>query len=205
MDEPALIDDAKRGDLDAFNRLVLAYQSLAYNVAYRIMGEGDSAADATQEAFISAFRHINRFRGGSFRSWLLRIVTNACYDELRRRKRRPATSLEAMTEYSEGSDSDEPATLGTQSVGPESEAERGELNAAIQDCINNLSPEFKVVVVLVDIQGYDYQEVSDVIVRPLGTVKSRLARARAKLRQCLQRYRELLPASYRLEDEAPLS
>ncbi len=202
MDEPALIDDAKRGDLDAFNRLVLAYQSLAYNVAYRIMGEGDSAADATQEAFISAFRHIKRFRGGSFRSWLLRIVTNACYDELRRRKRRPAISLEAMTEYSEGSDSDEPATLGTQSVGPESEAERGELNAAIQECINNLSPEFKVVVVLVDIQGYDYQEVSDIIDRPLGTVKSRLARARAKLRQCLQRFRELLPASYRLEDEA---
>lgn len=201
MDEPALIDDAKRGDLDAFNRLVLAYQSLAYNVAYRIMGDGDSAADATQEAFISAFRHIQRFRGGSFRSWLLRIVTNACYDELRRRKRRPATSLEAMTEYSEGSDSDEPATLGTVSIGPESEAERGELNAAIQECINNLSPEFKVVVVLVDIQGYDYQEVSDVIDRPLGTVKSRLARARAKLRQCLQRFRELLPASYRLEDE----
>lgn len=202
MDEPALIDDAKRGDLDAFNHLVLAYQSLAYNVAYRIMGEGDSAADATQEAFISAFRHIKRFRGGSFRSWLLRIVTNACYDELRRRKRRPATSLEAMTEYSEGSDSDEPATLGTVSIGPESEAERGELNAAIQECINNLSPEFKVVVVLVDVQGYDYQEVSDVIDRPLGTVKSRLARARAKLRQCLQRFRELLPTSYRLEDEA---
>jgi len=202
MDEPALIDDAKRGDLDAFNHLVLVYQSLAYNVAYRIMGEGDSAADATQEAFISAFRHIKRFRGGSFRSWLLRIVTNACYDELRRRKRRPATSLEAMTEYSEGSDSDDPATLGTQSVGPETEAERGELSAAIQECINNLSPEFKVVVVLVDIQGYDYQEVSDVIDRPLGTVKSRLARARAKLRQCLQRFRELLPASYRLEDEA---
>lgn len=202
MDEPALIDDAKRGDLDAFNHLVLVYQSLAYNVAYRIMGEGDSAADATQEAFISAFRHIKRFRGGSFRSWLLRIVTNACYDELRRRKRRPATSLEAMTEYSEGSDSDDPATLGTQSVGPETEAERGELSAAIQECINNLSPEFKVVVVLVDIQGYDYQEVSDVIDRPLGTVKSRLARARAKLRQCLQRFRELLPASFRLEDEA---
>jgi RNA polymerase sigma-70 factor (ECF subfamily) len=202
MDEPALIDDAKRGDLDAFNRLVLVYQSLAYNVAYRIMGEGDSAADATQEAFISAFRHIKRFRGGSFKSWLLRIVTNACYDELRRRKRRPATSLEALTEYSEGADSDEPATLGTQSIGPETEAERTELNAAIQECINNLSPEFKVVVVLVDIQGYDYQEVSDVIDRPLGTVKSRLARARAKLRQCLQRFRELLPASFRLEDEA---
>jgi RNA polymerase sigma-70 factor (ECF subfamily) len=202
MDESSLIKEAKRGDLDAFNRLVLTYQSLAYNVAYRIMGEGDSAADATQEAFISAYRHIKRFRGGSFRSWLLRIVTNACYDELRRRKRRPSTSLEALTEYSEGSDSDEPATLGTLGKTPEAEAERGELNAAIQQCIDNLSPEFKAVVVLVDIQGYDYQEVSDVIDRPLGTVKSRLARARAKLRECLQRFKELLPASYRLEDEA---
>lgn len=202
MEESALIDDAKRGDLDAFNRLVLAYQSLAYNVAYRIMGEGDSAADATQEAFISAYRHIERFRGGSFKSWLLRIVTNACYDELRRRKRRPATSLEALTEFSEGADSDEPATLGTSGKAPEAEAERGELNEAIQHCINKLSPEFKVVVVLVDIQGYDYQEASDVIDRPLGTVKSRLARARAKLRECLQGFRELLPVAYRLEDEA---
>ena len=201
MDETSLIDDAKRGDLDSFNRLVLAYQSLAYNVAYRIMGEGDSAADATQEAFISAFRHIKRFRGGSFRSWLLRIVTNACYDELRRRKRRPSTSLEAITEFSEGSGSDEPSTLGTHGKVPEAEAERSELNAAIQGCINGLSPEFKAVVVLVDVQGYDYQEVSDVIDRPLGTVKSRLARARAKLRECLQQFRELLPANYRLENE----
>ncbi len=108
---------------------------------------------------------------------------------------------EALTEYSEGADSDEPATLGTSGKSPEAEAEREELNEAIQHCINNLSPEFKVVVVLVDIQGYDYQEVSDVIDRPLGTVKSRLARARAKLRKCLQGFRELLPAPYRLEDE----
>jgi RNA polymerase sigma-70 factor (ECF subfamily) len=204
LDETSLIDEAKRGDLEAFNRLVLAYQSLAYNVAYRIMGDGDSAADATQEAFISAFRHIKRFRGGSFRSWLLRIVTNACYDELRRRKRRPATSLEAITEYSEGSDSDEPSTLGTHGKAPEAEAERSELNSAIQGCIDNLSPEFKAVVVLVDVQGYDYQEVSDVIDRPLGTVKSRLARARAKLRECLQQFRELLPATYRLENKTEL-
>ena len=204
MDEEALIQEAQRGDLDSFNRLVLAYQSLVYNVAYRIMGEPDSSADATQEAFISAFKNIKSFRGGSFRSWLLRIVTNACYDELRKRKRRPSTSLEGLTEFSEGSDSQEPATLGTHEVTPESAAQDSELSAAIQDCINRLSAEFKVVVVLVDIQGYDYKEVSVVIDRPIGTVKSRLARARLKLRDCLQRYRELLPASFRYEDEAIL-
>jgi RNA polymerase sigma-70 factor (ECF subfamily) len=89
MDEPALILDAQRGDLDAFNRLVLAYQTPVYNLAYRIMGEGDAAADATQEAFISAYKHLGHYRGGSFKAWLMRIVTNAGYDELRRRKRRP--------------------------------------------------------------------------------------------------------------------
>jgi len=202
MDETELIRDAQRGDLDSFNRLVLNYQSLVFNVAYRIMGEPDSSADATQEAFISAYKHLKSFRGGSFRSWLLRIVTNACYDELRRRKRRPSTSLEELTEFSEGSDSQEPDTFGSHVASPETEAENIELSAAIQDCISRLSAEFKIVVVLVDVQGYDYQEVSDVINRPVGTVKSRLARARLKLRDCLQRHRELLPASFRYEDEA---
>jgi RNA polymerase sigma-70 factor (ECF subfamily) len=166
------------------------------------MGEPDSSADATQEAFISAYKSIKSFRGGSFRSWLLRIVTNACYDELRRRKRRPSTSLEELTEFSEGSDSQEPATLGTHATSPESATENSELTEAIEDCINRLSAEFKVVVVLVDIQGYDYREVSNVIDRPIGTVKSRLARARLKLRDCLQRYRELLPTSFRYDNEA---
>ena len=129
-------------------------------------------------------------------------MTNACYDELRRRKRRPSTSLEELTEYSEGSDSDEPATLGTHADSPESAALRSELTSAIENCIGRLSAEFKVVVVLVDVQGYDYQEVSHVIEKPLGTVKSRLARARAKLRDCLQQHRELLPASFRHENEA---
>ena len=129
-------------------------------------------------------------------------MTNACYDELRRRKRRPATSLEELTEFSEGSDSDEPATLGSHSDSPETAAVRSELTSAIEDCISKLSAEFKIVAVLVDVQGYDYQAVSEVIGKPLGTVKSRLARARAKLRDCLQGHGELLPASYRHDNEA---
>ncbi len=96
MDEQALIRAAQRGDLNAFNELVLLYQGRVYNLAYRIMGDGDAAADASQEAFISAYRAIGGYRGGSFRAWLMRIVTNACYDELRRRRRRPASSLEAL-------------------------------------------------------------------------------------------------------------
>src|SRR5512144_2805685 len=101
MDEVEVIRSAQEGNLDSFNCLVLTYQDSLYNQAYRMMGDPDSAADAVQEAFISAFRNINSYRGGSFRAWLMRIVTNACYDELRRRKRRPTISLEPMDDAGE--------------------------------------------------------------------------------------------------------
>lgn len=201
MDENALISDAKRGDLDAFNRLVLAYEQLAFHVAYRVMGEQQSAEDATQDAFISAYKSLKSFRGGSFRSWLLRIVTNACYDELRKRKRRPATSLDDLTDAGIGFDGDESSGLFSEQQKPEKEVEQGELRRAIEHCLDLLPGEFKIVAVLVDVQGFDYQEASEVIQKPLGTVKSRLARARSRLRDCLQDARELLPGKYRLEDE----
>src|SRR6476646_2884111 len=95
-DEQVLIRRATRGDLDAFNALVLRYQDSAYTLAFRIMGDQASAADAAQEAMITAYRRLNTYRGGSFRAWLLRITTNQCYDELRRLKRRPAVSVEEM-------------------------------------------------------------------------------------------------------------
>jgi RNA polymerase sigma-70 factor (ECF subfamily) len=202
MDEAALIKLAKKGDLDAFNRLVLAYQDLAFNVAFRVMGEEAGAADATQEAFISAYKGIRRFRGGSFRSWLLRIVTNACYDELRRRKRKPAISLEALVSEPDPVETEVAPSFATRPELPEQAAERSELNQAIQDCLMDLPEDFRTVAVLVDVQEFDYQEVADVIGKPLGTVKSRLARARARLRDCLQNHAELLPAAFRLENEA---
>jgi RNA polymerase sigma-70 factor (ECF subfamily) len=199
VDEPALIDAAQRGELDAFNRLVLQYQELAFSVAMRVMGEEAAAADATQEAFISAYRSLAGYRGGSFRSWLLRIVTNSCYDELRRRKRRPAVSLEALVE-----DTEIEGSVGTSdpAENPEVAAQRHELIDAIQDCLTGLPPEFRIVAVLVDVQGLDYEEAAQSIGKPLGTVKSRLARARAKLRDCLKAYGELLPAEFRLQNEA---
>lgn len=192
MDEQALIEQAQRGELEAFNELVLHYQGLAYNVALRIMRDPPSAADATQEAFLSAFGAIRRYRGGSFRAWLMRIVTNACYDELRRRKRRPASSLEEMQDHGATEKLHDPAES------PEQAAQRAELARAIETCLEQLIPEFRTVAILVDLQGFDYQEVSQTIDRPLGTVKSRLARARAQLRECLSAYGELLPGSLRL-------
>ncbi len=198
MDEAALIRDAQRGDVDAYNTLVLHYQELAYNVAYRIVGDGDSAADATQEAFISAYRALSRFRGGSFKAWLLRIVTNACYDELRRRKRRPGASLDVL--YVEEAASDSP--LNPHIEQPESYALRMDLQGAIIDCLQGLPEDQRTVAVLSDIEGFSYDEIAAAIGVALGTVKSRLSRSRSKLRDCLQGFGELLPAEYRLTGEA---
>jgi len=203
VDEPDLIRYAQQGDLDAFNRLIQIYERQVFNLAWRIMGDSDSAADAAQEAFISAYKAVRRFRGGSFRSWMLRIVTNACYDELRRRKRRPAGSLEALFDELGVPEPENPGDLIHKPEDPEKATERAELSHAIQDCLNRLPDDFRVVAVLADVQGYEYREVAQVIGKPLGTVKSRLARARARLRECLQRHRELLPATFRLEDESP--
>jgi len=199
MDESGLIQAACQGDLDAFNRLVLAYQDLVYSQAYRMMGEAEAAEDATQEAFISAYRNIRSYRGGSFRGWLLRIVTNACYDELRRRKRRPTVPLEPVAADDEEIES--PSWIVDEGELPEESVLRAELGKQIQHCLDELPEEFRVIVVLVDIQGFDYHEAAQVVAKPVGTVKSRLSRARMRLRDCLQSARELLPGTYRLVDE----
>jgi RNA polymerase sigma-70 factor (ECF subfamily) len=193
MDEVALIQEAKKGDVNAYNRLVLHYQQAAYNVAYRIMGEPQAAEDATQEAFISAYKALNRFRGGSFKSWLMRITTNACYDELRRRKRRPQSSLDQLTQ-----DNESFSFLRSPGVGPEEQQQILELMQAVEHCLRTLPDDQRITAVLRDVEGYDYKEIAEITRVSLGTVKSRMSRARTKLRECLQGFKELLPLSYRL-------
>jgi RNA polymerase sigma-70 factor, ECF subfamily len=199
MDEEGLISEAQKGNLDSFNSLVLKYQDMAFNLAARMLGDDDAAADVTQVAFISAYRSLDSFRGGSFRAWVMRMVSNACYDELRRRKRRPTVSLEPINDEDEEIES--PTWLADSSASPEEEMERVELDQALQSCLSGLPDDFRSVVLMVDIEGLDYQEVSLAIGKPLGTVKSRLARARLKMRECLKNYWELLPSVFRLGDE----
>ena len=199
MDEIALVQSAQSGDLDSFNTLILNYQDRVFNTALRILGDEDTAQDAAQEAFISAFRSINTFRGGSFKAWLLRTVTNACYDELRRQKRRPTTPLEPET--NDGEEMDSPRWLADPNMTPAEQSEADELEHAIQHCLDVLPTDFRTVVVLADIQGMDYSEVATAARVPLGTIKSRLARARLRLRECLRGFEELLPSSFRLEEE----
>lgn len=192
--EPALIQSARRGNLEAFNTLVLHHQDGVYSLAYRIMGEGESAADAAQEAFITAYRRLETYRGGNFRSWLLRIVTNVCYDELRRRKRRPTTALDDLP----GAESDDGPPLPADEATPEQAMQQAELQRAIEQCIGGLQLDQRTVLLLSDVEGLSYQEIVEITGTNLGTVKSRLSRARLGVRRCLQSVQELLPSVYRL-------
>jgi RNA polymerase sigma-70 factor (ECF subfamily) len=196
MDEMALIRAAQRGSVESFNTLILHYQTSVYNFAYRLTGDSDTAADASQEAFISAYNHLSQFRGGSFKSWLMRIAANACYDEMRRRKRRPTVSLDSPDEDGQELQLVSPADS------PEAYMVKTALNQVIQDCLDGLSDEQKVAAVLCDVQGYDYAEIAEIANVSLGTVKSRISRARQRLRDCLQGAEELLPESYRLNISA---
>lgn len=193
MKEPELIARAQKGDIDAFNDLVYHYQDMAYNVAYRVLGNENAASDATQDAFIKAYKALHQYRGGSFKAWLLRIVTNCCYDLLRTHQRRPSTPIDDLVEDEEHSD----LLKDTGDESPEDWVDREELGRLIQRGLEQLPPDQRTVVVLSDIEGMPYEEIAAVTSVALGTVKSRLSRARAKLREFLTERQEQLPTSFR--------
>ena len=172
MDDIELVRASQNGDSDSFNELVRRHQKMAYNVAFRMLGDTQAAEDATQEAFFSAWRNIRRFRGGSFKAWVLQITANACRDQLRRLKRRPVVPLESLP-Y-------DPPSVSTES--PEDYAIRRETGEHIQRGLTNLSHEQRMAVILFDIQGLSYEEVAETMGCSLGTVKSRLNRGRTRLR-----------------------
>ena len=201
MDEQALVNDALHGNVDAFNRLVLEYQDLAFNVAYRLLMDDDLAADVVQNAFLSSYRNLRAYRGGSFKAWVLRMVTNGCYDELRRQKRRPTVPLEPSNPL-DGEEMESADWLASDDPQPEDAFDQAELEHALEHCLKSLPPDFRAGVVLTDVQGMDYSEVAKTVRVPLGTVKSRLARARLRLRDCLQQFQELLPTQFRLNGGA---
>jgi RNA polymerase sigma-70 factor (ECF subfamily) len=163
------------------------------------MGDSDGASDATQDAFVKAYQRISQYRGGSFKAWLLRIVTNTCYDALRARKRRPTVSLENEVEGEE-SDPDYDPRLIDSAERPDAFVMRKELAGVIQVAIGQLPADQRTALILSDIEGMDYQEIADAMGTALGTVKSRLSRARAKMRDLLLAHGELLPAEYRHSD-----
>jgi RNA polymerase sigma-70 factor (ECF subfamily) len=195
-DEPDLIARSRTGDLDAFNVLVERYQRPLYNLCLRLLASPEAAEDATQDAFIHAFRSISSFRGGSFRAWLFRIGANACYDEMRRRRARPALSLDEPR----GEDQQMIDVAGHDPT-PDEHMERVELAAVIREALAGLPPDQRLAIVLADVQGFDYSEIAVAMECSLGTVKSRISRGRAQLRAILQARGELLPSRLRQASE----
>jgi len=183
---------AKNGDLGAFNELVVEHQTLVYNLCYRMLGQAQAAEDVTQEAFVSAWRNIATFRGETFRPWLLRIAANLCRDELRRRGRRPSASLDFALEAGMPDPQDDDPS-------PDASVLTSELRGRLQAALLQLPEDQRTAVVLCDVEGLDYSEIATVMQTSLGTVKSRIARARMKMRDLLQREPELLPGRYRPE------
>ncbi len=191
VDEPELVERARLGDLEAFNAIVVAYQDRVYNLCLRMLGSPQAAEDASQEAFLSAYRSVSRMRGPSVRAWLLRIAANTCIDELRRRRRRPQLSLEAPTPSAAGGDTERPLEVADPDAGPEHLALRGELCEALQAELLRLPPDQRLAVVLCDVEGLSYEEIAVSMGSSVGTVKSRISRGRARLREALRARPEL--------------
>jgi RNA polymerase sigma-70 factor (ECF subfamily) len=198
-DEPTLIARSRQGDVTAFNCLVERYQESAYSLAVRMLGSADAAADVTQDAFFSAFRAIAGFRGTAFRPWLLRIVSNGCYDLFREQSRHPSVSLDAMLHPTENEDhgSFMPSVFQDRRWDPERAALRGEVIQLIHAALLELAPEQRLAVVLSDVQGFSYEEIAEIMQTSLGTVKSRISRGRGRMRDLLQAHRELFPSADR--------
>jgi len=195
--ETMLIETAQRCDPDAFNLLVLKYQDMMYRIALRIIHDECGAEDATQNAVIQAYQNIRSFRGGSFKSWLARVAVNASYDELRRMRRHVSLPLEQFNH--EGEEIESPFWMIDLSAGPEELAESTEIQDALQHCLRALIPDYRLMVMLVDMEGLSYEEAARAAHVPVGTVKSRLARARMQLRTALRKFENLLPATYQVE------
>jgi len=196
--EPAdehLVSLSKDGNLNAFNRLVERHQTAVYNLCFRLVGDRGAAEDATQEAFLSAFRSITRFDGGNFRSWVFRIAVNETKDELRRRGRRPADSLSLVGPEGEYElDVVDPGETADDLV------EREAVAQGIQQALLELPMEQREVIVLSDVHGYHYEEIARMTGSNVGTVKSRIHRGRERLRTLLSQQPELFGRRQRLDD-----
>ena len=184
VDEEQLTKQAMEGDLDAFNQLVLRYQGIAYNHAYALLGDTNQAEDAVQESFIKAFQAMNGFRGVSFRGWLLKIVTNSAYDWLRRSQRHPMQPL--FPEDENGEEIESPAWIVDPAASVQEEVEEKEFSKKIYEALDELPDVYRSVLTLIDIHELDYAEAAEALKVPIGTVKSRLARARLQMQKKLR-------------------
>jgi RNA polymerase sigma factor (sigma-70 family) len=191
------VQSAQHGNLNAYNELVLIYQNIVFRQAIWILKDEEAASDATQETFLQAYRKLESFRGGSFRAWLLKIATNHCLDLIRSSTRHLVIPLE---QFDKDDEEIEPFWMKDPAETPEQAAERSETSREIAHAIQRLAPDYREIILLIDLQELEYEEASIMLRIPVGTVKSRVARARRLLTVDLQnrlneRYNGLSPIS----------
>jgi RNA polymerase sigma-70 factor (ECF subfamily) len=189
----------RTGQTYCYNCVIETHQSQAYNLARRLLSDWSLAEDAVQESFVSGYRAFAQFRGQNLKAWLMRIVANSCRDMLRSQRARPTVPLDPTP-----TDSDDPTSsavdLPSDQPSPEDLTVRNELRRTIESALASLSPDRRLAIVLVDVQGFSYEEAAQVMNCSLGTVKSRISRARGELREYLRRAGELLPAQFRRDN-----
>jgi RNA polymerase sigma-70 factor (ECF subfamily) len=176
------------GDVQAFGVLVEKYQEKMLNTAYRMIGDYQEACEVTQEAFLSAYRGIKKFRGeAAFSTWMTGIVLNQSRNRLKQMKRRSRYESRSLDDPTETPDGSIPREAAAEDCSAAEALEKKDTARIVQNCLNALDPEFREVVVLREIQGCSYDEIRDILKLPDGTVKSRLFRAREILKGSLKK------------------
>ncbi len=188
MSEKELVRLLKEGDRDAFNQLISEYQNKVINIAYGMLSDTDDALDASQEVFIKVFKGIGTFKeDSSLSTWIYRICANICKDFLRKRMRTGKT----VSIYGSDDEDNNVMQIADSASTPEELSEQTELQSLIRKAMNELGEEARTVLVLCDIEGMSYDEISRILKTPVGTVKSRINRARVALRKKISEMREL--------------
>lgn len=194
LEDQLLVERSKKGDREAFEHLVRLYENKVYTIAYRLMGNHADASDLAQDAFIKIYQALPNFRGdSSFSTWIYHITVNVCRDELRKRQRRPTVSLDEPT-----GENNTTYEIRSNAPGPEEMLDRSETQAMIQECLNNLSDDYRTILVMREIQDLAYEEIAELLGCSLGTVKSRLSRARQALKEKISKQMELSSPQRRL-------
>jgi len=188
LKERELIRRAKQGDMLAFEELILQHEKIVYNLALRMMNHSEDAQDISQEVFLKAYRSLQNFdERSAFSTWLYRITHNTCIDEMRKRKGKQCYSLEEELESADGSMQRQVADAGDT---PEESLMRKEQKSEILQALDTLSEEHKAAIILRDVKGMAYEEIAEILELSLGTVKSRISRARNQLKTEILKMRE---------------
>jgi len=188
--ERDLVERAKSGEVEAFEQLILNCQKKVFNIAYRMIGNYDDANELAQEVFLRAFRSMKKFKGDAlFSTWIYKVTVNVCLDEIRKRKKKIVVSLDQEIEIKDG---EVKRQIPDNAPTPDIELETKELKNAVNESIQQLPDDYKSIIVLRDIQGFSYFEISKIVNCPEGTVKSRISRARKALKEILLARKELL-------------